>query len=461
MKIALIQCPSWTTDSPPYSLGMLCAILKKSGHEVKCFDFNIKTFNYCKNIQAINHKGINRDSWCTDQRGNIWYEEDKVLAFIDENRELIRSFIDAVLDYDPRIIGFSTQSTSKAFSLKLASFIKEKNKNKFVVFGGPLVFQNCYGPDILKHYPFIDAVSFTEADLTFPVFLDNFEKNGLMQAVPGFTVKSPSGEIIVGETPDSVDNLDELPFADYSEFNLKDYVKTLIPISTSRGCINRCSFCSESPHWRRYRKRSAQNILKEMKQHLEKYPQTNEFWFNDSLINGDIKMLGELCDLIISENMKIRWGGQGMIRKEMTGGLLRKMKKAGCYIISYGVESGSNKILVLMRKGYTAKLAEKVIRETHNLGIDVIFNIISGFPGEDENTFLETKAFVQRCRNYACHIELPVYLLLKGSYIYNNLDEFNIAPINYNGNWQLEWETKDGKNTYPLRVARMKELAKS
>ena len=178
MKIALIQCPSWTTDSPPYSLGMLCAILKKSGHEVKCFDFNIKTFNYCKNIQAINHKGINRDSWCTDQRGNIWYEEDKVLAFIDENRELIRSFIDAVLDYDPRIIGFSTQSTSKAFSLKLASFIKEKNKNKFVVFGGPLVFQNCYGPDILKHYPFIDAVSFTEADLTFPVFLDNFEKIG-------------------------------------------------------------------------------------------------------------------------------------------------------------------------------------------------------------------------------------------------------------------------------------------
>ena len=74
---------------------------------------------------------------------------------------------------------------------------------------------------------------------------------------------------------------------------------------------------------------------------------------------------------------------------------------------------------------------------------------------------METKAFVQRCRNYACHIELPVYLLLKGSYIYNNLDEFNIAPINYNGNWQLEWETKDGKNTYPLRVARMKELANS
>ena len=198
-----------------------------------------------------------------------------------------------------------------------------------------------------------------------------------------------------------------------------------------------------------------------MKQQLEKYPLTNEFWFNDSLINGDIKMLEELCDFIIAEDMKVHWGGQGMIRKEMAGGLLHKMKRAGCYVISYGVESGSNKILGLMRKGYTAELAEKVIKETQASDIDVIFNIISGFPGEDEEAFLETKAFVRRCRNYARHIELPIYLLLKGSYIYNNLDEFNIAPINYNGNWQLKWETKDGKNTYPLRVARMKELANS
>ena len=458
MKIALIQCPSWTTESPPYSLGMLCAILKKSGREVKCFDFNIKTFNYCKNNQAFNRGGINRDSWCMDQRGNVWYDETKVSEFIGANSGLINSFVNEVLGYGPRIIGFSAQSTSRWFSLKLASIIKEKDKNKSVIFGGPLVFQNCYGSDILKDYPFIDAVSFTEADFTFPVFLDSFDKNGFMQAVPGFAVRSWAGEIITGETPDSVGNLDELPFADYCGFNLKDYTKMLIPISTSRGCINRCTFCSESPHWRRYRRRSAQNILSEMKYQLGIYPHTNEFWFNDSLINGDIKMLNELCDLIISEGIKIRWGGQGMVRKEMTGELLYKMRKAGCYVISYGVESGSNKILGLMRKGYTAELAEKVIRETHELGIDVIFNIISGFPGEDEAAFQETKDFIMRCRKYASHIELPVYLLLKGSYIFNHLDEFGIAPINYIEDWQLKWKTVDNQNTYEIRKKRLEEL---
>ena len=458
MKIALIQCPSWTTESPPYTLGILYAILKKSGHEVKCFDFNIKTFIYCKNIQSLHHERIDRNSWLMDGSGNIWYEEEKVLEFIYANKKLIHSFVDVVFDYDPRVIGLSAQSTSKTFSLKLASLIKERDKDKVIIFGGPLVFQNCYGPSILKDSPSVDAVSFTEADLTFPLFLENLEKNGLTQAVPGFTIRSPLGEIITGEDPDSVDNLDELPFADYSGFNLKDYIKTLIPISTSRGCINRCTFCSESPHWRRYRRRSSQNVLKEMKYQLEQYPQTNEFWFNDSLINGDIKMLEELCDLIIAANMKIRWGGQAMIRKEMTGELLHKLKKAGCYIISYGVESGSNKILGLMRKGYTAELAEKVLKETHNSGIDVIFNIISGFPGEDENTFLETKTFVQRCRNYAFHVELPVYLLLKGSYIFDHLDEFDISPVNYHENWQLKWKTNDNQNTYEKRRERAEQL---
>ena len=321
-----------------------------------------------------------------------------------------------------------------------------------------MVFQNCYGTDILKYHSSIDAISFTEADHTFPIFLEQLEKSGQAHPVSGFAVKSPNGQIIAGEEPASVDNLDELPFADYSEFNPQDYTKNLIPISTSRGCINRCTFCSESPHWRRYRRRSAQSILNEMKYQLGIYPHTNEFWFNDSLINGDIKMLEELCNLIVSGDMKIRWGGQGMIRKEMTGELLHKMKKAGCYIISYGVESGSNKILNLMRKGYTVDLAEKVIRDTHGAGISVIFNIITGFPGEDEESFCETKDFVMRCRKYASHIELPVYLLLKGSYIFNHLDEFGIAPINYVEDWQLKWKTIDNQNTYEIRKKRLEEL---
>ena len=461
MKIALIQCPSWTTESPPYTLALLSACLKKSGHEVKCFDFNIETFNYCKTGRFISGGGINNESWFMDYRGNVWYEKNQVLAFINNHQRFFESLVKSVLDFAPQVIGFSVQSTSKFFSLELAALLKQKETSSPIIFGGPLVFKNCYGADILKDYSFLDAISFTEADESFPVFLSSYEQSSNIQAVPGFAVRLGSGKVLSSETPSSVDNLDELAYADYSDFRFEDYTKKLIPISTSRGCINHCSFCSESTHWRRYRRRSAQNIIEEMKVQLNRYPQINEFWFNDSLINGDMKMLKELCDLIIQNNLKIRWGGQAMVRKEMTPSFLLKMKAAGCQVISYGVESGSNMILNLMRKGYTAELAERVIRDTHETGIETIFNIITGFPGEDEASFYETKEFVFRCRKYASHIELPIYLLLKGSYVFDHLNEFNIAPINCNGNWQLEWETKDGKNTYPLRVARTRELANS
>ena len=458
MRIALVQCPSWTVESPPYALGVLAAVLRKAGYETKSFDFNIKAYRYCGSLGPNVSGAVTRESWGMDSRGNVWYEKDAVTAFLKSAPGLISDMMDEVAAFEPQVIGFSVQSTSKFFSLAIAEKLKEKRKDIPVIFGGPLVFKNCYGPDILKDYPFLDAISFTESDLTLPGFLDFFHQNGSMQATPGFAVRLASGEISVGKEPEPVLDLDKLPFGDYSDFPLENYAKKLIPIATSRGCINRCSFCSESPQWRRYRRRSAENIAEEMALQLARYPNVSDFWFNDSLINGDMVMLDRLCDLIISRGMKIRWGGQGLICEEMDVSFLRKMKAAGCYRISYGLESGSDAILKLMRKGYTVSLAERVIRDTYDIGIDTIFNIIVGFPGEDEARFQETKEFVRRCRRYASHIEMPLYLLLKGSYVFNHLDEFNIHPINFEEDWQLCWRTKDNTSTYPIRAKRLTEL---
>ena len=458
MRIALIQCPSWTPESPPYTLGILSAVLKRSGHDVSCFDLNIETYAHCQNKIVSGREAINRDSWSSGQQGNIWYEQDKVEDFMRKEAGFVNALAESVLDSHPQVIGFSTQSTSKFFSLRLAALLKQKNNAARVIFGGPLVFKNCYGPDILQHYPFLDAVSFAEADRSFPDYLRSCEARGGIRMVPGFAVRAGNGEIMVSGDPPAIGDLDELPFADYSGFNLEKYSKKLIPIATSRGCINRCSFCSESTHWRQYRRRSAQNIIDEMIFQLRRYPHITQFWFNDSLINGDMRMLDTLCELIIRHKLSIKWGGQGMIRKEMRRSFLAKMKRAGCSVISYGVESGSNRVLALMRKGYTAALAHQVIKDTHASGIEVIFNIITGFPGEDEASFRETKDFILRCRRYAIHIELPVYLLLKGSYIFDHLNEFGIAPIDYNGDWQLKWKTNDNMNTYEVRQGRWREL---
>lgn len=461
MKIVLIQCPSWTTESPPYALALLIAALKQNGHEVVPFDFNIELYRLCKGITNQNSV-INGESWMMDFRGNVWYEEDKVLDFINAHQFFIEELIDSVINSNAQIIGFSVQSTSKFFSLEIARRIKEKDNTKIIVFGGPLCFKNCYGEDILKFFPFLDLVCFGEAEEALPRLISNIENignGGSLNNLKGFSYRLNNGAIIDGGDNQLIEHLDEVNFADYSNFNPEKYTKKLLPISTSRGCINKCSFCHESTHWKIYRRRSAENIFAEITYQLKKNPHIENFWFNDSLINGDIKMLNELCDLLISKKVKIEWGGQGMIRKEMTKDLLQKMKTAGCTIISYGVENGSNKILNLMRKNnYTAELAEEVIQDTFEIGLDVIFNVIVGFPGETESEFKDTIDFVQRCKKYASHIELNTLLLLKGSYLYNNLAEFNIAPTGEDADLQLKWRTNDDLNTYTIRKKRLQTL---
>ncbi len=461
MKVALVQCPAWTTESPPYALALLVVALEKSGHEVICFDLNIELYRFCKEIMKQDDSIISDESWSMDFRGYAWYEKEKVLNFINEYEPYINKLIDSIVNSPAQIIGFSVQSTSKFSSLEIARRIKERDKSKIIVFGGPLCFRNCYGIGILKDFQFLDFVCFGEGEELFPQLINTIEKEGKVQ-YSGFGSRMENNIIVDGGDGKLIKDLDRIPFADYSKFSLEKYAKKLLPIATSRGCINRCSFCNESTHWRKYRRRSAQNTLEEIKYQLELYPEIETFWFNDSLINGDIGLLNELCDLLISNKVKVKWGGQGTICKEMTKDLLRKMKLAGCNLISYGVESGSSKILRLMRKDYyTPELAKEIIRSTFEVGIDTIFNIIVGFPGETEDDFEETKDFVRECKRYTIHIELPTFLLLKGSYVYNHLDEFNILPIEYSDpDWQLKWQTKDNLNTYDLRKRRLEELKK-
>ena len=460
MKIALIQCPSWSAQGPPYTLALLAAILRKDGYLVKCFDLNIEMYGFCKENVRPRDSVINEESWEMDFRGNVWYAEDKVLDFIKKYEFYVNRLVDDILNYNAEVIGFSAQSTSKFFSLKVAEKIKAKDQNKLIIFGGPLCFKNCYGTDLLKHFKFIDYVCFAEAEGNFLNLLDALDKNRPLQYYPGFACRSKDGTVKEGGDVFSLANLEDNPVADYYDFSFEKYTRKLLPISTSRGCINRCTFCSEDPHyWGKYRNRGAQSVFNEIKYQLKRYPHIKSFWFNDSLINGDIKMLDQLCDLLLSKAVKITWGGQAMVRKEMTGDFLQKMRWAGCRLISYGVESGSSRILKLMGKNYTPELAEKVVEQTFKAGIEVIFNIIVGFPGEAEEEFRETKEFVRHYKKYVTYIEMGTFLLLKCSSVYNHLDKYNIAPVDYrDSEWQLKWQTKDSLNTYNLRQRRLEEL---
>lgn len=458
MKITLVQCPAWTIESPPYALALLAAALKKSGHEVSCFDLNIELFQYCKSKFSHNDSIINAESWSCDYRGDVWYDRDVVAGFIKKNPGYIDRLLLSIVETSAEVIGFSVQSTSKFFSLELSRKIKEKSKNKIIVFGGFLCSRNCYGIDILRDYPFLDYVCFREGEESFVSLINVIEKKGHNLPVIGFGYRNSDGVISDGGEGPLIKDLDKIPFAEFSQFSLNKYTKKLLPIAASRGCLNNCSFCDQSSHWGKYRSRSAQNIVSEIAFQLKNYPDIKQFFFNDYLINGNLKTLNELCDLIIANNMDINWCSYAVIRREMDNYLLHKMKLAGCNSLIYGVESGSNRVLKLMKKGYTAELAEQILRSTFESGICADFNIIVGFPGETELDFRETIEFVRRCNKYAGHIDLHTCLVLKGSHLFLHSELFKISPINYNTDWQLKWETRDGLNTYDIRMKRLSEV---
>lgn len=446
MKVAIIQCPSWSETAPPYALGLLAACLRQAGHEVYCFDLNINFYNYLKKNNA-------ELSWGTSGGSNSWFEIDYVHKLIEDNKTYIERLVCQIIDVGAQVIGFTVQDTSRIFSEKIAEMIKEKDKEKIIIFGGPSCFENSlYHLNFLQK-AYIDAICLQEGEIAFLDLLRQFEEKNELGFCQGFAYRDKSGEIIHCGRKELIQDLDKLPFADFSGFSHREYGRKTLPISTSRGCIYRCAFCNEAPIWGRYRNRSAKNIYNEIVYQLKRSPEIENFFFNDSLINGNIGVLNELADLIIMNKLKINWGGQGRIRAEMNPQFLKKLKKAGFSYVSYGLESGSQYILDKMQKKLYLETAEVVIRNTHKAGIRTTVNIIVGFPSETEKAVLETADFIKRNIKFMNSVYFHPLVVMPGSLLWEKKESFDIKIPEING--LNLWHTEDNNNNYKIRLERI------
>ena len=448
MKIALVQCPSWSVLTPPYNLALLSSCLKQEGHEVHCFDFNIQTY---KHILEKEGEGL----WGTSGESNAWLNKDYVLGIITRYASFIDSLAAQLLRVHPQIIGFSVQDTTWHFSEELIKRIKGIDGKIKILLGG----YSCFGNP--PHLRFgdnenIDGVCLREGEIPLINLLRLFREKNDFARCPGFICRDADGNIFAGEGLPLSSDLDVFPFADFSGFELGGYKERALPISTSRGCIFRCTFCAESVSWERYRHRSAGNVFSEMEYQLNRYPGIKGFFFNDSLINGNINMLEELCNYIIEKGLRISWGGQGAIRKGMGPKLLEKMKKAGFSHVSYGLEHGSPRVLKLMRKGFDLNTAEEVIRATASLGINTTVNIVVGFPGETEEDVFAAADFLKKNISYINNVYFHALVVLPNTTLFNHREEYKIDLPPENG--ANLWFTRDGLNNYEIRLKRIEFL---
>jgi hypothetical protein len=137
--------------------------------------------------------------------------------------------------------------------------------------------------------------------------------------------------------------------------------------------------------------------------------------------------------------------------------LFQKMAQAGCTDLTFGLESFSNDVLAVMRKGYKEDVAVETLKQTRAAGMTTGINLICGFPGETEENFQYTLDALKRNRENIDRVtSLSICAVLPGSPLWTEGEKFGInvpPPGHYH-----EWESKDGTNTLPIRIDRHRRM---
>jgi anaerobic magnesium-protoporphyrin IX monomethyl ester cyclase len=454
MKVAFIFLPPWDPQFPSYALALFKASTGAAGHDFYDFDLNVDMYNTADKAD--------KKLWDA-QIANQWDATRD--AIIHKFSSYINSYVDKIISKKIDLYAISINVYSKHIAFYLAERIKEKNPLAGILFGGPQCFPAYDGLNILEN-KHVDAICTGEGDLIWPRILDHFAKNrNLRLDIPGLSYRNDDGSVKDNGVPEIVQDLNSVPFADYSDVDFRKYGdKYQFSIMTSRGCINTCAFCSERPNFYRYRFRSAENVFDEVVKHLDDLRGNPSFssWkkvvpyisFIDSLINGVPKELEKFCDMVIDSKLKFMWGGMALLRKEMTRDLLLKMKRAGCFNLAWGLESGCQEVLDLMHKRFfDMDLAKKVIKLVHEAGIYQSISLIAGFPGETEEMFLKTKEFIAEYKDYFS-VSVQPMMIAKNSLVCDKPEDFGLTD----GSDWLKWQTIDETNTYDIRLQRVEIL---
>ncbi len=246
--------------------------------------------------------------------------------------------------------------------------------------------------EILETHPSLDMIIKGEAEYTLKEILENKEKSEIL----GLCHKV-NGQVVENETRPFIENLDELPFparhlVDNNIYRRPDNNKVQATIKVSRGCPFHCFFCLATPvAGAKVRKRSAENIIAEIKECVEKYNITN-FLFWADIFDLDREWTMDLCKKIIDSGLKITWSAN--TRADTADYEMAKlMYKAGCRLVSIGVESGSQYMLEKMGKKITLDDVRKTVKLFKKANIRIYNYFVIGLPWETEETVEDTIKF--------------------------------------------------------------------
>ncbi len=370
MKILLINplIREWAKPNClPLGLGYIASVLREAGHEVEVMDINVFRWN------------------------EVEIEERIIKADFDV------AGIGAIITVYDRV-------------KKLISIIKKHHSQKKIIIGGSV---GTSIPHIILEKTGADIVCIGEGEITIKEIIKALLNHSDLSGIDGIWYKDGNGLIHKNKNRAPIKDLETIPFPAWDLFPMNIYIKNSVGapnrnkwidgstknnsvlsmnLSTTRGCPYKCIYCYHDFMGQIYRYRPIENIINEMKILYDKY-KVRYFHFVDDQFVLKKKFVYDFCKAVKVEfNNEVMWGctGRGNL---MTEDLIVSMVDAGCVLIGYGIESGSQRMLDIMKKGVTVDQAKEAIRLTKkHLGwADCSFMI--GTPGETRETIKETINF--------------------------------------------------------------------
>lgn len=452
MRIALIVAPAWSTLTAPLGVASMAGAYKAAGHEVKVFDFNIRLWNMFRHLPDDMWSYSNFRAWAN--------EEEFERVTLPHLAPKIPSLVQEVLAWGPELVGFSLYDTSIHCGRVMALQLKAQRPELPVIYGGPGAspWNVRRGRDFERGA--VDAVVVGEGELSGLEAVERLSRQSDLDGCLGTLHRGTDGQVKQERARDNI-HLNELPLPYFNDFDFAQYREQSLPIMMSRGCVAKCTFCSETRYWNKFRFREADHIVREMAQNMAQ-GRPSHYLVADSLVNGNFRVLGELAKKIVDEGLRLTWGGYARIDRRMTPELLKSMRQSGCSYLSFGLETGSQAVMDLMEKHTRVDVAKQVIRDTYFAGIEVHLNIVVGFPNEGEKEFQETLDFLTECRAFISIINTgETCAIPENTPMWSDPARFGIT-INERGEIVYgvngEWESMGGANNALVRRDRLLRL---
>ncbi|HTT18198.1 MAG TPA: hopanoid biosynthesis associated radical SAM protein HpnJ [Candidatus Sulfotelmatobacter sp.] len=278
--------------------------------------------------------------------------------------------------------------------IRLARAIKGANPKIKIAFVGPHV--TVLPEKSLRECPEIDFVCRKEFDYA----VTDYAKGKPLDEIPGVSFLK-DGKVVHHPDAPQIQDLDALPHVtdvykrdlDVTRYNVPFLLHPFVSLYTTRGCPAQCTFClwPQTLSGHPWRKRSADDVAREMARAKQLWPDVKEFFFDDDTFNIQKARTIELSAKL--KPLGLTWSCTSRVTTDYE--TLKAMKEAGCRLLIVGYESGDAQILKNIKKGATVERARQFTKDCHKLGLVVHGDFILGLPGETHQTINNTIAFAK------------------------------------------------------------------